>query len=236
MIRINHQTDREQKIIEVRNKCKVDRYWFLTRFVKTYDPTSVEKIRSFPEFPYMRETIKIWEDSRIFVDAKSRQLCLTNLMVALHYHLANFYAGEYIIFQSTDEAKAGFGGVGGAKKSYIGDPEALLSRVWFMHNQLPEWLRTRCTMQKHPDMLTFHHILPTGKEIPSTIKAVSSDPFVFNQLTATAVFADEVSKQPNAEACYRSALPILGDKGRWSGISSSEGKNFLYRLVYDLIQ
>ncbi len=154
---------------------------------------------------------------------------ITNALVGAHLWLANFFGGEYIVFQSTDEKKAGWGGAGEKNRGFVGDPEALLSRAYFMYTKLPPQLQTPVRISKEPPLLIFDH-----PDIQSTIKGISSNPFSFNQLTATAIFADEISKQSDAELAYQSALPILGDTGRYTAVGSAEGKNILYRLLYDL--
>lgn len=234
---IDKTTEKDKLQFRIKSYCKEDPWYFLTNFIYTFDPHSTQKVRLFPSYSYLKFLVDEWQKNLFNVWAKSRQLLITNLAIGLHLWLANFHEGEYIIFQSTEEEKAGWGGRTHKDKEkgtdVVGDPEALLARTHFMYSRLDDYLQTPVSFSKTPPLMTFRHLV-NDEIVPSIIRGVSSNPFVFNQLTATAVFADEISKQDNAEEAYQACLPILGDKGRYTCIGTAEGKNILYRLAYDI--
>jgi hypothetical protein len=238
-IQINHReqidttTEADRLKAEIIAHCRQNPFFFLTEYAYTFDVHSTMKVRKFPNWDYLRYITNHWLLNRYFVLASSRQVMKTNWGVGVHLWLANFHPGQYIAISSTDEAKAGWGGVSIKDSGFKGDPESLLSRMLFMHRQLPEWLQTPIQTSKEPAQIYFKHQV-AGQYIPTTVRAVSSNPHIFNQLTATAVWMDEISKVGTAEEAYQSCLPILGDTGRFTATGTAEGKNILYRLCFDV--
>lgn len=212
---------------------KKNAWFFVKNFCYTYDPHNrFNKIVKFPDFLYLEYTSNIWQNTQFLLVPKSRQLMISWLMCALHLWLAHTFPGEYILFQSLKEEKAGWGGSGDTD-DIKGDPQALLSRVFFMYKYLPNELKVPYTVSKKPPTLTFHHE-QVGGRLPSVIRGVSSDFDDFRLYAATAIFADELAFQANAGKAFAAAMPVIGKQGRYTGVSSSNFKGFFHILINDL--
>ncbi len=68
----------------------------------------------------------------------------------------------------------------------------------------------------------------------SIIHAVSQDSDALRSSTASAIFSDEMAFQPYARKSYQGARPTIEGGGKFTGISTPNGKNFFYNLIFDL--
>ena len=224
----NEYETKKRKILSAVEK---DCWFWFKNFVYTLDfHNPNEKIRRFPPYAYLELMVNRWQYGNPYLlVAKSRKLLISWAVVNCYLWLAAYHAGEYILFQAQKEEKAGWGG------KDRGDPEALLSRAAFTLRNLPDWLQTwsKMSISKKPPMITFTHIV-NGREIPSTIHAISSDCEDFRQFTPTGIFADEMGFQDNAARAYGAAMPSLGRNCRYTGVSTFNGRNFFYLLVNDM--
>lgn len=184
--------------------------FFVFTFARTLDPHNpTEPIRKFPEKQYLKELIRIWWQSKLLIIAKSRQLMASWLFITLHYWLAAYHPGQFVFFQSKKEE----------------DADALLDRANIVHMNLPEWItppgkKTYCWF----DFSSIH----------SKIQAVSQSSDAIRSQTASAIFSDEVGFQPYARDAYAAAKPTIDGGGRWTGVSTPNGKEFFYNMYSDL--
>lgn len=204
--------------------CKRDPYEFL-RLVKTYDPhNETTPIKSFPvDRPYIEPLVRLWEKEKLLIIAKSRQMILTWLFIALYDWDSIVNDNRYTFLKSEKLEHA----------SNLKDPLSLLSRAVFIIEHLPIDFLWYCwgveceipRATQNPAIWT----LPNG----STLKPVSQDPKEVRAKTATGVFDDEMAFQPWADQGYRAVMPVIGRMGRYTAVSTPNGKNFFWRKWAD---
>lgn len=191
-------------------KVQRDPAFFLFNYVLTLDShDAAHPIKRFPYKPYLHYIVKIWEREPLIVIPKSRQMMLTWIMVALHYWLAAFHVGKTVFIQSKKED----------------DADTLLERGAFIHEQLPAWLKPQ-------GVKTYCYF--EFEALHSVIQAVSQSSNALRQHTATAILSDEVAFQPYASESFASAKPTVINGGKWTGLSTANGREFFYRLVDDI--
>jgi phage FluMu gp28-like protein len=193
-----------------------DPVYFLEEFVYTYNPHSNPTIQKFPNKEYLEYIVKKWIEEPLLLVAKSRQMLITWLFVALYVWDSIMHQGRYTFFQSKKEDDAG----------NIKIPLSLLSRAKFIVDNLPPLVKPPYKLSQTPCLIHF-------PKTNSIIHAVSQDSDAVRQYTATAILADELAFQENAEQAFEAIMPALAGKGRFTGISSANGKNFFYRLYSD---
>jgi hypothetical protein len=194
---------------------------FLKHYVKTIDPHDEDGLaKDFPySRPYVQRLVDGWLENRLMLVAKSRQMIISWLFVALYTWDAMVHDGKFIFFQSRKEDDAG-----------LGSPLSLLSRALFIWQNLPDWMQEEfpITTKRKPQLIVF-------EKTKSTIYAVSQDSDALRQYTATGIFADELAFQEDARDAFIASKPTIdGGSARYTGVSTANGKNFFYELFKDL--
>jgi len=193
-----------------------DPYDFIFKHCYTLDPHDINNpIKRIPDYPYVRELIRIFLSDKLIAVVKSRQLLVTWIFCALHLWLCAFHKGQYVFFISRKEADAGFD-----------SPLSLCSRALFICQHLPKELKPEYTKSLQPPILKF-------TENFSTLHGVSQDSDALRQYTASSVFSDEMAFQEHASEAYAAIKPTIDGGGRLICVSTPNGKN---NLFYKIIQ
>lgn len=209
-------------------------YYWLTNFVRTHDPDSINPDRPFPDLPFIKALVKIWLTERVLFVAKSSQQMATWLFVSLHLWDAMYHPGRFVLFQSSKESKSGFSGGDSKEEQIRGNPLTLLGRADIIYNKLPPFLQTPRVISKSPPTMKFIHII-NGREVPSIILATSSSPEEARQWTITNALMDEAAFLPNFDENIRAILPRLTKRARLTVVSTPNGKDGFYARLYDQI-
>ena len=178
-------------------RCKSDKYYWLVTYVYTHDPHDNENpIKKFPKKEYIRELIKLWEEEKLLLVEKSRQMMMTWLECALCLHEVQFNEGRLVFFQSKKED----------------DANSLVDRAKFIFHHQPEFLKqsvdeTFCKF-KFPNMTSQINGIPQGGD-------------QIRMHTASRIFSDEMAFQPEAEEAFTAARPCIEGGGTFSGVSSA---------------
>jgi hypothetical protein len=217
-------------IERIREKAKKDFKWFLFNLVKTYD-WETQSIRPFPkEKCYEILADEILNNQYILI-VKSRQIRITWFVCAYIVWLCNFRPGIFAVVKSTKFEKSGWGGgEEGQKGRIVGDIQALLSRCYFIWNNLIA-VKTPTAISKQPAQLKF--LFPDGGV--SIIHACSANPEELRQFTISLLFIDEGAYQKDMELAYKASIPSLVSDGKVIIVSTPRGKNYFYNLLYDLV-
>jgi len=166
--------------------------------------------KKIPRKKYMEHLVDIWMKEKLLLIDKSRQMMISWLFVALHLWDAMYHDGRHYYFVS--------------KKA--DDANAILDRAKFIYYHLPEELKVAPVHDKYC-LLEF-------PERNSKIEAVSQESDAIRSRTATGIFDDEMAFQQYAHEIYAAARPTIEGGGRFTGVSTANGKEFHYRLCYDL--
>lgn len=194
----------------------VDPYEFIFKHCYTLDPHDISNpIKRIPDYPYVRELIRIFLSEKLIAVVKSRQLLVTWIFCALHVWLCAFHKGQYVFFISRKEADAGFD-----------SPLSLCSRAHFIVEHLPKDLKPEYVKSLQPPILKFTKNF-------STLHGVSQDSDALRQYTASSVFSDEMAFQEHAGEAYAAIKPTIDGGGRLICVSTPNGKN---NLFYKIIQ
>lgn len=198
---------------------------FMTNFVYTMDPHAKggKVVKLFPSYKYLRWLTQTWERERLLLVSKSRQMLISWLFVGLYVWDSMAHYGRFTFFQSKKEDDAGFTNTGATRFGL-----SLCSRAEWIWNHLPEAIKLQnpITTSKKPPLMTFSRTM-------SVIQGISQDSEAPRQYTATGFLGDELAFQERAERGVTAAIPTLDTQGRYTGVSSANGKNFFYLLLQD---
>lgn len=196
-----------EKIVQ---RIKVDPWFFMINFVWTLDTHDPDTpIKHFPNKKYLENAAEIWLNNKLLYVPKSRQMLISWLMVGLHYWLAAYHQAQNVFFQSKKED----------------DADLLLDRAWFIHNRVPEFLRV-------PAKRSYCNL--KFKDINSRIQAVSQSSDAVRSQTASAILSDETAFQPYARDSFSAAKPTIDGGGRYTSISTPNGKEYFHNRIFDL--
>ena len=209
--------EENEKLVLQWNFASKDPIYFLEEFVYTFDPHSEPTCQKFPKKQYLRYIAEKWINESLLLIAKSRQMLASWLCVGLYVWDAIFFEGRYIFFQSKKEDDAG----------NLKIPLSLLSRAKFIIDHLPPLVKPVYKISQTPCLLYF-------SDTNSTIHAISQDSDAIRQYTATGILSDEMAFQEYNREAFESAIPTLGGKGKYTAVSSANGKEFFYRLYSDI--
>ncbi len=202
-----------------------DPWYFCTEYAYTIDEhDSDHPIKKFPDYSYLEMLTDTWMKNKKLLVAKTRQMTVSWLFVVLHLWLA-LRPGQSIFFQSKKED----------------DANALLERCKFVYRKLPLRLKwgmvlpnMNLDLSKEPAMREIYCKL----EFPwlnSYIQAVPQGSDVLRSKTASAIFSDEMAFQDKAKEAYEASKPTIDGGGRFTGVSTPNGHEFFYDLVFDCV-
>lgn len=227
---------------EEKRKCKRSFKYFLLKYARTFDvdfykPNVKKKylvpVKKFPRLKAFKTLAGILQRERFIAIAKSRQIMATWLVCSYLVWKCNFYEGLWCVVKSTNMDKSGWGMSTTGEATLMGDLQALLSRCYFVYTNLPEELKVEVITSKRPALIKFCH-KRDGIEVPSIIRACSSNPEELRQFTINILFIDEAGFQKDARIAYASTIPGLAQNGQVILVSTPNGKEFFYNIVYDI--
>jgi len=196
-------------------RARNDLYYFLANFVYTMDEhdliNPVKKL-PFSQKEYLQLLAREWLTHPRLLIPKSRQIMVTWTMLSCYLWDTMFNYGRLNFVQSKKEE----------------DSDRHIERTNFIYEHIPaDYLAL-----KPPALKTYCHLkFPTLK---SEMWGIPQGVDVGRQHTLSGIFVDEMSVQDNAETTYTSLLPALIGGGRFTGVATSNGKEFFYGLVHDL--
>ena len=208
--------DQEQ---EVRDEwAQKDIWYWLTHFVYTYDPHATESIRKFPPKEHIKIVLDTLLEKKRILLFKSRQLLQTWTFCAFFLWDALYKEGRMTIFQAKNQEKAN-----------VSNPLHLCGRAKFIYDHLPSNIQQEYPMipTKKPPFLYF-------PKTESYIIGGSQNPAFARQYTITGYLLDEMAFQERCMQTLGGIIPTLSPDCFFVGLSTVHGKNFFYRLLYDM--
>lgn len=187
-------------------KCKASPFYFLKTFCYTLDEASEEqdeakKTAKFPErcHPYLSRLTDLWLVEKILLILKSRQVMVTWLMCCLYLWAAMFHAGTRAFLQSKKQD----------------DADALIARVKFVFQHLPQWMQDRAQAEITKSLISF-------PQTHSEIRAIPEGEDIIRGYTLTLLFSDEVGAQRRCAEAYKAARPALNKGARACYVTSAK--------------
>lgn len=188
-------------------------------FVMTYcftkdehDPTN--PVKRFPRYKYIPRIVRALKRYDRVLIPKSRQVMITWTILAFLLYKATFQRHRLIFVQSKKEE----------------DAAALVDRTKHMYEHLPWWIQSASPLRRPLSKQPFNKISWANG---SLMWGVPQGADILRQYTASVIFDDEMAFQDKAEEAYNASRPTVEGGGQFIGVSSANGKNFFYRMVYD---
>lgn len=192
-------------------KCKNDRWhwlrsWVTTENVHAEGNTTFER---FPDLPGLFYLTRLWEDNPRLIVPKSRQLLATWLFSCLYLHDSMFFPSRLTFFQSKKEE----------------DANATVERAWGVYQRLPTFFQ-----EWSPAKRTFCNIRFTRQR--SRIWAVPEGSEHARQYSCSGYLSDEAAFQIEVDKVMAAIAPTLGEKGRFTCVSSAAASYF-EKMAFD---
>ncbi len=187
-------------------KCRIDPWYFLTRFVRTLEREKGEA--SFPEYIYLKDLINVFQRDTRVVILKSRQMMVTWSAAAFALWEAIFRGNADILFLSKRED----------------DAKEAIRRLKYIYDRLPGYMRPR-TGENTKYVLEF----PIRN---SRLMALPTHPNIGRTFSPTRIIWDEMASTPFDEEIFASLQPSLDGGGFFIGISTSQGPNTKHAELY----
>lgn len=178
-----------RKSLLLKEKCKRDPNFWLRNFVKTFDEHDRENpIKPFPMRPYVETIANEFQKEPILHVAKSRQMSISWLMIALLVHEAQFFDFRLeAVFSKKEE-----------------DALTLVERGKFIYSHQPLWLKNLCPLdRKMRDMPYGHLLLGNGSKIRGFAQGKDQ---IRSYVPSTALL-DEAAFQDKMEETYGACVP-----------------------------
>lgn len=164
-------------------------YEWLKGCVKTFDEhDKVSPVKPFPTRPYVKTICDAYQSEEILHLAKSRQMSISWLMIALVLHEAQFYDYRLMaVFSKKEE-----------------DAHELVERAKFIYTMQPSWLKSICPLdRKMRDMPKGHLFFQNS----SKIKGVAQGKDQVRSYVPSTALIDEAAFQDKLEETYAACIP-----------------------------
>lgn len=196
------------KSLLLKEKCKRDRFFWLSNYVMTKDEHDFEKpVKPFPVKPYTRPLIELFEKEKTFYLAKSRQVQATWLFCAMALHTIEFFEHRLVLVISKKQDDA-FG---------------LIDRLRFIYNRQPLWLQALCPLDRPMrDQPMGHLFFRNG----SKVMGLPEGPDQVRMHTASLILLDEAAFQEDLEQTIGACNPSLFGGGKSIVFSSMAPGHF----------
>jgi hypothetical protein len=198
-------------------RCRTYPDYFIMTHCFTKDEHDAKKpVKRFPRKGYIPAIIREINNNQLIGIPKSRQIMLTWICITYFLHMSIFWKHRLIFFQSKKEE----------------DAAALVDRVKHVYTHLPWWVQAACPLKRPIDRQPFNKLILSNG---STIWGIPQGPDVLRQHTASGILGDEAAFQNKAEDAYKALKPTIDGGGKLVLVSSANGKNFFFRVCYDVM-
>ncbi len=173
----------------LKEKCRRDPTFWLFNYAKTFDEHDRETpVKGFPQKEYMAVVVKEWESSSILHLAKSRQMTVSWLAIAMLLHEAMFYPFRFqAVFSKKEE-----------------DALTLVERGKFIYEMLPEWLKEACPLDRKMRDMPFGSIFFANG---SKIRGFAQGKDQIRSYVPSTALIDEAAFQDKLEETYGACVP-----------------------------
>ena len=190
-------------------KCAKDPAYFMRKYCYIQHPTRGRIL--FNLYPFQEKVLHLFRDNQYSIVLKSRQLGLSTLSSAYSLWLMLFHKDKNVLALATTQATA----------------RNLVTKVIFMYEQLPKWLKLRA-VEKNKLSLR----LKNG----SKIQAKSSNTDAARSEAVSLLLIDEAAFVDNIEETFTAAQQTLATGGQCFALSTPNGVGNWFHLTWDKAQ
>ena len=190
-------------------KCAKDPAYFMRKYCYIQHPTRGRIL--FNLYPFQEKVLHLFRDNQYSIVLKSRQLGLSTLSSAYSLWLMLFHKDKNVLALATTQATA----------------RNLVTKVIFMYEQLPKWLKLRA-VEKNKLSLR----LKNG----SKIQAKSSNTDSARSEAVSLLLIDEAAFVDNIEETFTAAQQTLATGGQCFALSTPNGVGNWFHLTWDKAQ
>ena len=186
-------------------KCASDSAYFMKKYCEIQHPTR-GKI-PFLLYDYQEEVLNAYEKNRYNVVLKARQLGISTLIAGYSLWLMTFHSDKNILVVATKQDTA----------------KNLVTKVRFMHSNLPTWLKNRCI---EDNKLSLRYA--NG----SQIKAVASSEDAGRSEALSLLILDEAAFIDKIDTIWAAAQQTLSTGGDCIAVSTPNGVGNWFHEVW----
>lgn len=197
-------------------RAKKDPYFFLTRFCYTMDEHWLHKkletpYNLIPKKQYIQDLCDIFVTEDLISIEKTRQMLASWIFCGLALHDTMFKDGRRTFLMSKKEK----------------DANALVDRCKLIYDKFPD--RMKELYQRDPDK---YLEMKWGKK-GSILQGVPQGADQVRSFTCSLIVADESAFQDQMDKVFEAAQPSIQGGGKFVMISTTNGRNFFWRVNYD---
>lgn len=208
------------KVEAILRAAKEDKIFFIEEFVKIEDKDAPEPMVPFMLWPKQREALDAFDNNKLSIVLKARQLGLSWLALAYAVHGLIFSPGYSVVALSKREDEA----------------KELVRRVKLILEYLPTFI-IRKKDKNLPDnytgptwdaTTTYIQVFHPNSKVPSMFTSFTSSPDSARSFTASLVILDEWAFQMYAQEIWAAAYPVINRPtgGKVIGISTAKIGSF----------
>lgn len=186
----------QQVILKEYARCKKDPAYFMKKYCYIQHPTRGRIL--FNLYPFQEEVLHLFRDNQFIITLKSRQLGISTLAAGYSLWLMLFEKDKNVLALATTQATA----------------RNLVTKVQFMYDQLPTWLRLKSVEYNKLSLR-----LTNG----SRIKAASSNSDAARSEAVSLLLIDEAAFIDNIEQTFTAAQQTLATGGQCMALSTPNG-------------
>ena len=190
------QTDVKKIVIQEYAKCAKDPAYFMRKYCYIQHPQRGRIL--FNLYPFQDKVLHLFKDHQYLITLKSRQLGISTLAAGYSLWLMIFHKDKNVLALATTQATA----------------RNLVTKVQFMYDQLPSWLRLKA-VEKNKLSLR----LKNG----SRISAKSSNSDAARSEAVSLLLIDEAAFIDNIDETFASAQQTLATGGQCMALSTPNG-------------
>lgn len=177
-------------------KCAKDPAYFMRKYCYIQHPTRGRIL--FNLYPFQDKVLHLFRDHQYLITLKSRQLGISTLAAGYSLWLMLFHKDKNVLALATTQATA----------------RNLVTKVTFMYDQLPKWLRLPA-LEKNKLSLR----LKNG----SKVQAKSSSPDAARSEAVSLLLMDEAAFIDNVDETFTAAQQTLATGGQCMALSTPNG-------------
>lgn len=193
---IDQHQDIKKIIAQEYMKCAQDPGYFMRKYCYIQHPTRGRIL--FGLYPFQERVLHLFRDNNNIIVLKSRQLGISTLAAGYSLWLMLFHKDKNILALATTQATA----------------RNLVSKVIFMYDQLPAWLRLKYVEKNKLSMRLING---------SKVQAKSSNTDAARSEAVSLLLIDEAAFIDNIEETYTAAQQTLATGGQCMALSTPNG-------------